>query len=130
MESFKYKYFLLIAVVCLLAACERSTLHETMRITSPDHMVDAVIATVDTDATVATPTKLFIVPTGTKITDTESVLVADNLQNFTVSWQSSKKLVVSFSSGRVFSFTNFWESREVNNFQYVVRIYLRDNNSP
>lgn len=31
MESFKYKYFLLIAVVCLLAACERSTLHETMR---------------------------------------------------------------------------------------------------
>lgn len=124
------KYTWLFVVLLSLAGCGRPNQHEVSRVTSPDHLVDAVIAEEDTDATVATPTLLYIVPTGAKITNVDSVLLADHVENLSLSWKAPKKLVVSYSSARIFSFVNFWESKDVENFQYVVRVYLRDTSAP
>lgn len=125
-----FRTLCLMVVLFCIVGCGQSTPTEVYRLTSPDNKVDAVVATKETDATVRTPFFLYIVPKGRHITEAEAVLVADSMENAQVVWKAPKKLVVSFSSGRIFSFSNFWHSSDLDNFQYGVNVYLDDASVP
>lgn len=121
-----FKYTLLFCFFLTLSGCDSPMPREVLRVPSPDKVVDVVLATVDTGATSATATLLYIVPAGAKITKESQIMFGDKMENLELVGLSPKMLSVSFSSGRIFSFTNFWHSRNVKNFQYVVKIYLRE----
>jgi hypothetical protein len=103
---------------------------EKSRIKSPDSIVDVVVTEVKAGATAANPTKIYIVPTGAKFSGENFVLLADRFEIETVEWVGPKQLGISFHSGRIFEYSNFWQSRDVQNFQYIVQIYLTDTNTP
>jgi hypothetical protein len=109
----------------LIGGCGEPPRKVIERVPSPDHVVDAVALEIEVGATVATPYLVYIVPSGSRDFRDPPVLRADNLDDLKLSWKEPRFLEVSYSKGRIFDFTNFWESKDVQNFSYVVEIRLR-----
>ena len=120
---------LLVSVVIfgsvLLGGCRKATSEEAARIRSPDGLVEAILTKGDFGATVDYVYKLYIVPTGAAIVPDQPILVADHVAGPSIVWEMPKFLTFSYSGARIFSFTNFWQSKDVQNFAYVVEIRLK-----
>ena len=52
------------------------------------------------------------------------VIRSDGASEMRVRWVANKMLSVEYRRARIFQFTNFWQSREVDNFNYIVEIRL------
>jgi hypothetical protein len=113
----------LLALMSVLTACGKPPIREIARIQSPDAVVDAVLAERAVGATVATPSEVYIVPHGGGIKG-EPLLRADNMRDLKLAWKQPRFLEMHYSKGRIFSFTNFWESADVQNWKYVVELRL------
>lgn len=70
--------------------------------------------------------QIYIVVPGTDYDDAKPIFVADKVDNLAVTWSSERTLEISYDSARIFNFTNFWQSSEVDNFQYVIKVSLRE----
>jgi len=107
----------------LVYSCQpRST--ELQRIPSPDRVVDAVLVAKQVNATVATPCLVYIVPAGSKSL-WHPVLVGDDFVGLKLSWKASHLLLIEYSRGEIFDFTNVWKSKGVQDFRYLVEIRLQ-----
>lgn len=105
---------------CAELACSSK---ETSRATSPDGRVDAVVVERDCGATTRVATRVQLVPKGREVSgDKGLVFVADELAGFELRWIEQSKLELRYTAARIFQFTNFWMSRDLDNFNYVVRI--------
>jgi hypothetical protein len=111
------------------SACDRPAAQEVKRVVSPDKRVDAVLVEQLNDATSPDSFLLYIVPAG-KLADGEPILRGDKFNGLDFGWSAHQELKVLYASGRIFSFTNFWQSRDVDNFQYTVIIHLSESNYP
>lgn len=90
-----------------LAGCGRPSLTEISRISNPPNSVDAVVAMRNTDATVATPTEIYLIPIGAKA-DGDPVFRADHVDALHVSWEGTDKIVIQAKEARPFvSLTNY-----------------------
>jgi hypothetical protein len=98
---------------------------ELSRISSPDGVVDAVLITIPTHATVATPLELHLVRKGGRPSETTLALRGDHFNNVSLKWKDTKFLEVQYETLRIFTFQNFWSSKDVSNFSYVVEIRLK-----
>ena len=74
---------------------------ELARVASPDNTVEAVMAIKETDATVATPTEVYLVGRGQSL-PSDPVFRADHVDGLSVHWTSARHLVVHASNARVF----------------------------
>jgi hypothetical protein len=128
--KYSVKTTLLIFAIFTLSNCGKPLEEEISRIKSPDGVVDVVVTEVKAGATAATPTKIYIVEAGSNFSDKNFILLADRFEIKSIDWIEPKRLEVSFYSGRIFEYSNFWQSRDVQDFQYVVQIYLTDINAP
>jgi hypothetical protein len=122
-------YLVLSAVILLVVAwaCNRPTRNEIARVPSPDHVVDAVFVEVEPDmlgATVPDSFFVYIVPTGASQFD-DPVLNGDHFEGLKLAWKRPKYLEIEFEKARIFHFTNFWWSKEVQDFHYEVEVSLR-----
>jgi hypothetical protein len=116
---------LFILALIFSAGCNvRIPAKEVHRVVSPDKLVDAVVVARETDATVLTPTELYIVATGRDWSKETPVLKGDNFSEMNISWQEPKYLEISYKKARVFNFTNFWNSSAVQDYRYVVELRL------
>src|SRR5262249_51464804 len=97
---------------------------EVARIRSPDGVVEAILTRSDYGATVDYVYKLYVAPAGTAKIPEEPVLVADHVAEPRVEWPMPRFLRFSYREARIFNFTNFWQSRDVQNFLYIVEIRL------
>lgn len=92
---------------------------------SPDRKVEAILIEKNCGATTGFSYHLYITIPNRDIGQEEPVLVADNSEGLSIQWLNAKSLVVSYTNARIFDFTNFWQSRDLDNFQYIVEIRLR-----
>jgi hypothetical protein len=100
---------------------------EISRIKSPDSLVEAVIVEGDAGATTSTVTYIYLVPAGKAVdtaTTEKSLFAADHLKNFKVEWKESKLLEIHYNEAEIFNFRNFWQSRDIQDFHYVVEAKL------
>jgi len=44
------------------------------------------------------------------------------VEGLEVSWESPRHLGIRYEKARIFNYTNFWLSRDVEHFEYVVAI--------
>ncbi len=98
------------------------------RIKSPDGIVDAVHVQGNCGATTSFSEHIFIVQSGTKTPPPRKryqVFSADHVKGLRVKWREPKVLEIHYKEARIFDFTNFWQSKDVQNFSYVVEIRLR-----
>jgi hypothetical protein len=100
---------------------------ELVRIKSPDSVVEAVLIQGDGEATVSSPYKIFIVPSGEKPKAEDEVFRADHTRGLHISWAKNNLLKVEFDKARIFRFTKFWQSRKVRDFEYIVEIKIAPN---
>lgn len=91
---------------------------------SPDKLVDAVLVEVETSALDATPTKLFLVPSGKDWRDHSPILKGDYFEELKIVWSRPSLLEIHYKKGRIFSFANFWGSKDVGAFRHIVELRL------
>ncbi|WP_146202873.1 hypothetical protein [Pedobacter paludis] len=120
-------------VLLLLGSCNNNVLdldHSKILkiISSPDKKIDAVLIATTGGATVADGNKVYILLSGKKITEHDHpILVADYTRNLDIIWRANKRLNIKYDDARIFQFTNFWKSEELDNWNYIVEIDLENN---
>ena len=78
---------------------------EKVRLADPSGKLDAIVVERGTDATVASPTQVFIEPKGQVIrpdTKSEPVLIADHVEKTEVTWVTSGRVRINIKGGRIF----------------------------
>jgi len=95
---------------------------EPLRKTSEDGLVDFVVVERDCGATTSVAISVFIVPSGDRTGKAQPIFKADHVEGLEVLWGSPKQLSIRYDKARIFSFTNFWLSRDVEEFEYVVSV--------
>jgi hypothetical protein len=113
----------------LVSGCEKAPAEEIKRVTSLDHRVDAILVVNGGDATAPDAMLIYIEPTGAPVSGTP-VFVGDHFNGLDFGWSGYQDLTIIHAAGRIFNFTNFWQSSEVDNFKYTVVIHLNESNHP
>lgn len=119
----RLKYVAFLFLVGLLVACG-TDYEELWRVSSPDSRVDAVLVRTGGPATVGFSYRLFIVPKAASPGKSGEVLLADQVRNLAAFWRPPRTLELRYDEARIFSFSNFWHSKDVDNFNYVVELWL------
>jgi|AntRauTorcE11897_2_1112592.scaffolds.fasta_scaffold11353_2 hypothetical protein len=123
---------ILLFTALLLISCQKSTPTvseiEINRIISPDSLVDAVVIE-QNGALTDTFYRVYIVPTTGKPKVGHEIFLADGIRNLNMIWLQPKLLEISYDKARIFQFSNFWSSSEVEDFSYVIEIKLAPNDS-
>lgn len=120
-----YRSIFFTFILFLLIGCSESSVceqSELLRVTSPDNRVDAILMRMNCGATTDYSYKVYIVPKTASTEKSNPVFVADKLDGELIEWSSPKHLLIEYRQARIFNFTNFWQSRDVDNFNYVVSI--------
>lgn len=112
-----------IFIFSVLTGCNSSTCISKIvsREVSPDNRVDAVIAKVNCGATTDYSFRVHIVPAGSEPLGNH-VFLADHIKGLEVNWIENQKLAITYDEARIFEYTNFWHSKELDNFEYFVSI--------
>ena len=117
-----------IMVAFLVHGCSAPCSHEEVaRIKSPDGKVDGVHVRGNCGATTPFSEHVFIVPTGDKTPELKGdyqLFLADHVSGLKLAWRESKVLEIHYEEARIFRFSNFWQSKNVDNFSYVVEVRL------
>ena len=107
----------------VLSSCDVAV-HEAGRTASPDGKLDLVVTTTDGGATTSVGYHLNLVPRGDTVDLDDSNFVADKVYALTAEWVDSTNVIIRFENARIFHFSNFWHSKEVDNWQHVIRLKL------
>ena len=104
---------------------------EIMRVPSPDSVVEAYVTeNGGGGATSGFTYSLYIVPKGVKKDKYDSsVLLIDRVDGLRIEWIKPKLLAIRFAHGRVFDFCNFWQSPDINNYNYTVELQINSDGS-
>jgi hypothetical protein len=113
-----------LGIAAFLVGCDDGVLRELKRLPSPDGRVDAVLARYEGNATVGFVYKVYILPPGIEFDDEHPLLIADKTDGPDIAWAGEKKLIITYEEMRIFNFSNFWRSREVDDWHYEVDIDL------
>lgn len=116
-----------ILALLLLVSCglgELCSTDEIIRQSSPDKLVDVIATRKNCGATTSYVTEIFITPIEKKELQ-NPIFLADKVENISILWKSDRQLLIYYSHARIFNFQNFWNSKEVKNFDYIVDIVER-----
>ena len=126
-------FICLFGFLLLISGCiseDNRKLEEIKRITSPDKKVDAVISVLNGGATSSNGYHIFIVPNGTVPYDIKfSQFSCDHQDSLGIKWVDNKLLNIFYKEARIFRFSNFWNSDNVDNWTYVVEIKLNSESN-
>ncbi|QOX77906.1 hypothetical protein FY034_02760 [Trichlorobacter lovleyi] len=118
------KLIIIVLAVFVVLGCNPVSREELKRTTSPDSIVDAVLVQVNGGATTSFIYELYVVKKGANITEGSALLRADHVDGLLISWRQPKLLDIKYAEARIHQFTNFWHSKDVNNFKYIVELRL------
>ncbi|NLY76123.1 MAG: hypothetical protein GX075_12620 [Firmicutes bacterium] len=116
--------------IYLLYIFGKTSEREILRIPSPDNRLEAVLTEISGGATTSFVYNLYIVPAKTKISKkTHELFRADHVDEIKVFWSEVKLLKIQYKEARIFHFKNFWQSKEIENYSYVVELRLEPTQS-
>ena len=84
-----------------LASCSWPTASEISRVSNPTATIDAVIAELNTNATVATPSEIYLVLKGEKIHG-DAIFRADRVEDMKLKWTDTNTLIIQAETARIF----------------------------
>lgn len=115
-----------------LSSCsgkELCKIKQIKRSASPDKKIDLIWIQKNCGATVAIAEQIYLAESGVELaalSDAPPIFIADRASGLDIFWQRDKVLVIKFDNARIFQFKNFWHSRDLDSFQYVVNISLEE----
>lgn len=121
------RVFFLLLLSILLSACTEPCSDEVIsQAVDLEKKTAAIHLVRNCGATTGYAHQIYIVAPGTTYDDATPIFVADKVDNLAITWSGKRTLEISYDSARIFNFTNFWQSSEVDNFQYVIKVSLRE----
>lgn len=116
----------------LLSACDSNMCEEEVlaRTANDNKKVELVYLRVNCGATTNFSHKVFLVPFGGNIEESKPIFVADKVRKLDIDWNNNQIITIEFENARIFQFTNFWHSSNVDNFEFIVDIKLSDLTEP
>lgn len=93
--------FLVFLCISLLTGCGEPSVSEVSRLSDVSNSVDVVVAIRNTDATVATPTEVYLLPKAAKPKG-DPIFRADQVDDLRVSWSGSSELTIQAKEARPF----------------------------
>jgi hypothetical protein len=102
--------FIALLMLAVYAAYASPELKEVARVPSPDRQFDAVLVEVEVDAfgaTVSTPYRVYIVPTGSKKFE-YPIMKGAQFAELRLVWKDPQLLEIQYSKGQIYAFQNFW----------------------
>lgn len=121
------QFLLIVFIVSLLSSvigCDAVARKEVLRLSSPDNIVDAVLIETDGGATTPFGYLLYIVPHGNTPQKSDAQLNAVDFETAKYLWREPKLLEIQYKGGKIYHFSNFWYSKEVQNLEYKVELRL------
>jgi hypothetical protein len=86
---------------------------------SPNGLYDAVILQGNCGATTSYSYKIYIIKKVKKLKNEHlkfEVFISDHVENLKISWESSKKLLITYDEARIFKYRNFYYIKDnINN---------------
>jgi len=133
-NTMEIRYLAIVIIFATLFSC--NNIHknsvdlpkELKRVSSPDKKVDAVLVETNGGATTPFGNAVFLVLPRKKINQDDlkyAIFNADHYQNIDIKWEANKQLLISYNKARIFTYTNFWQTDEIENWNYVVEIKLQ-----
>ncbi len=119
-----FPLFLLLIVMMEMTGCDPVAREEMARISSPDFRVDAILIRANAGATTSFVFEVYIVQSGDVLTEEHLLFRGDKMEGLKLRWVQSKLLTIQYEQGQIFHFSNFWSSKDVQNFKYQVEIRL------
>lgn len=119
------QYLVMIALITILSSCSLSSpcnQTEVERVKSTDGKVQAVLIKSDCGATTSVVYSVYMVGAGKKAEEKDLLFKADHIEGFSLFWREPKFLEIKYKQARIFQFMNFWQSKDVDNFAYVVEV--------
>jgi hypothetical protein len=49
------------------------------------------------------------------------------MKGLNLDWKKTKLLEIVYSSGQIYQFRNFWDSSEIQNYDYRINVSLQDD---
>jgi hypothetical protein len=121
------RVFFLLLISILLSACTELCSDEVIsQAVDLEKKTAAIHLVRNCGATTGYAHQIYIVALGATYDDATPIFVADKVDNLAITWSGKRTLEISYDSARIFNFTNFWQSSEVDNFQYVIKVSLRE----
>ncbi len=108
------------AVLFVLSACTERK--EVARFVAPDSAVDAIVVESDCGAPCSTTYSIGVVPRGKAPDEKGAVFSADHVDSLRVHWLEAKRLEIAYDSARIHHFSNYWQSKDVQDHRYVVEV--------
>ena len=133
LDSTTMKHIAYLLFVTIIIGCQNTpsivSQNEISRVSSPDSLVDAVVMEYNGGATTDFIYRVHTVPAQGSPKEDHEIFRADGIRNLAVNWDRPKLLEISYDKARIFHFSNFWQSSEVEDFSYVVEIKLTPEDS-
>jgi hypothetical protein len=121
------KNLLLIIAAILLSSCADPCIDEVMsQAADAQQKTEFVHVRTNCGATTGFFHQIFIVAAGARYQDESPIFAADKAEHIAVKWLDAQTLEISSDSARIFNFKNFWQSKNVDNFQYVIQVKLHE----
>ena len=117
----------LLLLLAAVTACDDVGLEELKRSPSPDGKVEAVLIRVSGYATDGFGYRVYIVLPQERIDnldDTDANLVTYKVDHIDIEWSGDKELSITYGEMKILHFSNFWNSKELDNFEHEIRIDL------
>lgn len=112
----------------LLSACADLCSNEVIsQAVGPEKKTEVIHVVKNCGAATGYAHQIYIVVPGTDYDEAKPIFVADKVDNLTVTWLRDRTLEISYDSARIFNFTKFWWYSKVDNFQYVIKVNLRES---
>ncbi len=114
-------------ILTIVTACDDVGLEELKRLPSPDGKVEAVLIRVSGNATVGFGYRVYIVLPQERIDnfdDADARLIAYKADHVDIEWSGDKELSITYGEMKILHFSNFWNSKELDNFEHEIRIDL------
>jgi hypothetical protein len=102
---------------------------EYTRITSPDGLVDAIVMYRDSGVATSGSYLLYILTRGGVVEEeseksNKPVFVGEKVEQLKFSWIKDKDLQIDCKKARIWKFSNFWFSKDVQDYNYIVEIRI------
>lgn len=115
------------SIAVVLSGCGTTCSDEVLQsVISPSKKVESFHVRRNCGATTGYSHHIYIAPTGRSYEKSEPVLTADKVSLMEAKWEDAKTLRIIYGSARIFHFTNFWHSKDVDNFEHIIQVRLDD----
>lgn len=94
------------------------------RSNSPDERVEAILVSININATTPEAYWLYIVPKGSEPQKGFELMRFDRAEDLSILWERPKLLKINYKKARIFYFANFWQSENIDNYNYIVELKL------